>query len=109
MITYVTLIYSLLIMAAAIKGSMQGSFISLFAGGFFSLLLMGSAGALYFQKKAGLYLALAATLCMAVVFFIRYAKGHSPLHAVLTILSGVMLCYFFLQLSKGKKASMENQ
>ena len=102
---YVTLIYSLLILAAAIKGSIQGSFISLFAGGSFSLLLIASGTMMYFQKKVGLYLALGSTFAISIVFLLRYLKGHSPLHALLTILSGIILCYFLRQVCRREKAS----
>ncbi len=97
------LIYSLTLMSCGLLGYQKGSMGSLYAGTGLGFLLFLSSIALFFQKKAGLYAATLLTAAFSAVFLIRYVKTEKPFLALLAALSGGMLCYLLLQLSKWKK------
>jgi uncharacterized membrane protein (UPF0136 family) len=102
-VCFAVLIYSLVLMGCGLLGYQKGSAASLYAGTGLGFLLFLSSIALFFRKKAGLYAATLLTGAFATVFLIRYLKTDKPFLAILAALSGCMLCYLLLQISKWKK------
>ncbi len=102
-VCFATLIYSLILMGCGLLGYQKGSMVSLYAGTGLGFFLFLSSIALFYQRKIGLYSATLLTSTFTTVFLIRYLKTEKPFLAILAALSGGMLCYLLLQISKWKK------
>jgi uncharacterized membrane protein (UPF0136 family) len=100
---WTVLIYGLILIVLGYMGYRQGSLPSLIAGSGLGFLLAVSSIGMFAKKRVAGYAALFLTTALTVVFSYRYALTNKPLTAALAVLSGAMLIFLLLHLTKWRK------
>ena len=103
-VRWTILFFGALLVALGIVGYQAShSKISLIMGTIFGVLMMGSSGLLFLEKKFGLSAALGLTVLLTGVFSYRYAMTRGMLPGFLAVLSAAVLLYLLTQTTKYKK------
>jgi uncharacterized membrane protein (UPF0136 family) len=103
-VSWTVLIYAALLMMLGYLGYHRtGSMISLYMGMGFGFLLVLCSLAMFAKNKLGAYLAVILTLCLTVIFAIRYTIVQKPVPAIMAVISGGMLLFLLAQVAKWKK------